>query len=431
VTAAAAVNGVAVSELGRGRVKHLGAVTAGPWVFVTGVGLATAGRDHLSADDTHPRWGRERGEREADLLFDRLEAVLADAGSSLPGVVRLDQYYRDPGVVDPYHVVRRRRFDGRIPPSTSVLQTGFLDRRALIDVSVIAIRNELLDELELTYAPELYVPSSSGYCTASKFGDWVFAAGAMASGETGIAPAARLQGGMVWGGTEAALETDFTLTQRIAPALETAGSSLENVVKAQVYVRGVDDIPAFNRVWRDVYGSETPATTVLPTSGFGIPDGRIEINVIATATDSELRGKSVQSERLESYEGHTAGVRAGNMLFISGLLAANRRGIVESAAEDARTPFFASSIEAQMEHILETADEVCAAAGTSLANVVRVQHFHTDLRDFYLAYCVWQRWLSDAPVPFSAIEVPGPMPVPECTVALDLWVHVPDQEVTG
>ncbi|MGH2966645.1 MAG: RidA family protein [Solirubrobacterales bacterium] len=427
-----AVERAAVTELGNGHVKHGGAVVAGPWVFVTGVGLSTASSGDTAAkagSDTHLRWGREQGEREADVIYDRLEAVLADVDSSLSGVVRLDQYYRNPRVVDPYHVVRRRRFDGRIPPSTSVLQAGFLHRNATIDVSAIAVKNRLRDDVELTYAPELYVPSSSGYCTASRVGDWVFGAGAMASGESGIAPAARLQGGMIWGGTEAALETDYILAQRIAPALETAGSSLDDVVKAQVYVRDIDDIPAFNRVWREFYDAETPATTVLPSSGFGIAEGRIEINVIATTKDSQLPRETVRSEDFASYEGHSAGVRVGDMLFISGLLAVDSKGIVESAVEDETTPYFASSIEAQMEHILRTAEGICTAAGTSLRNTVRAQQFHTDLHDFYPAYRVWQRRLPDTPIPFSGMQVPEPMPVAGCTVALDLWVHVPGNGV--
>jgi enamine deaminase RidA (YjgF/YER057c/UK114 family) len=425
----AAVDRAAVTELGRGRIRHSGAVTAGPWVLVTGVGLATAASNDTAArlvNKAHPRWGKERGEREAVLIYDRLETLLRDADSDLSAVVRLDQYYRDARVVDPYHVVRNRRFDGRIPPSTSVLQAGFLHRQATVDISAIAIRSQLLDDLELTYAPELYVPSSSGYCTASRIGDWVFAAGAMASAESGIAPAARLQGGMVWGGTEAALQTDFTLTQRLAPALEAAGSSLENVVKAQVYVADVDDIPAVNRAWRDVFHSGTPATTVLPASGFAIPEGRVEINLIATTEYAQLRRDVVHAERFASYEGHCAAVRAGDLLFVSGLSATDSSGIVASAAEDEAMPYFASSIEAQMEHILETADEICAAAGTSLDNVVRVQQFHTDLREFYPAYRTWQRHLPGTAIPFSGIEVPSPMPVPGCTVLLDLWVHIPD-----
>ena len=77
-----------------------------------------------------------------------------------------------------------------------------------------------------------------------------------------------------------------------------------------------------------------------------------------------------------------------------------------------------------MEYLLEVADQTCRAAGTSLANVVRIQQFHTDLRDFYLACKVWQRRLPDQPLPISAIAVPGPLLAHGCSVQLDLCVFV-------
>ena len=64
-------------------------------------------------------------------------------------------------------------------------------------------------------------------------------------------------------------------------------------------------------------------------------------------------------------------------------------------------------------------------AGTSLEHVVRIQQFHTDLREFYPTYQVWERYLPGRPLPFSAVQVPAPLPVPGCTVLLDLWVYAP------
>jgi len=38
---------------------------------------------------------------------------------------------------------------------------------------------------------------------------------------------------------------------------------------------------------------------------------------------------------------------------------------------------------------------------------------------------VLARRLDGQPVPFSAVEVPHPLPVPGCTVMLDIWVYAP------
>ena len=65
------------------------------------------------------------------------------------------------------------------------------------------------------------------------------------------------------------------------------------------------------------------------------------------------------------------------------------------------------------------------AAGTSLNNVVRVLQFHTDLAEFLPVYRVWERRLGGRPVPFSAVEVPAPLPLPGASVLIEAWVYAP------
>ena len=49
---------------------------------------------------------------------------------------------------------------------------------------------------------------------------------------------------------------------------------------------------------------------------------------------------------------------------------------------------------------------------------------HTDLNDFYPAYQAWQQHLPGQHLPYSAVEVPF-LPVPGCTVQLDLCIYAP------
>jgi enamine deaminase RidA (YjgF/YER057c/UK114 family) len=267
------------------------------------------------------------------------------------------------------------------------------------------------------------VPVDSGFAPAARAGELVFVAGAMANDDSGIAPAARLRSGSRWGGTQVSLETDYIIHRQLSQSLEPAGSSLERVVKAQVYVSDVDDIPAFNRSWRAVYGSSPPATTIVPVSGLAIVGGVVEINVLALAADATARPERVEAARPSSYDGHPAAVRAGDLLFISGLSATDEHGLAPPATD---VPYFGSSIETQMERILGEAEEICSAAGTSLRNVVRAQHFHADLGELYGAYGVWRHHFPDLPVPLSAVQVPAPLPVPGTSVIVDLWVYAPE-----
>ena len=72
--------------------------------------------------------------------------------------------------------------------------------------------------------------------------------------------------------------------------------------------------------------------------------------------------------------------------------------------------------------IIDNIAQLCEFAGTSLANVVRALLFFTDIREFYSVYKVWERRLGGSRLPFSAVEVPGPLPVPGATVMMEAWV---------
>ena len=118
-------------------------------------------------------------------------------------------------------------------------------------------------------------------------------------------------------------------------------------------------------------------------------------------------------------------MKAGDLLFMSGLMAIDRDGLVPHAAADPKQPYFSSAAEAQAEFIIGNIAKLCEAAGTSLRNVVRILQFHTDLAEFYPVYKVWERKLEGRPVPFSAIEVPSPLPVPGATVMIEAWAYAP------
>jgi enamine deaminase RidA (YjgF/YER057c/UK114 family) len=106
-------------------------------------------------------------------------------------------------------------------------------------------------------------------------------------------------------------------------------------------------------------------------------------------------------------------------------MAVDARGALATDVRiDPRQPWFGTPAELQMNRILEQAEAICRKAGTSLANTVRAQQFHTDLSGFHPAWRAWQKHLPGHYLPFSAIEVPA-LAVPGAVVMLDLWVYVP------
>jgi enamine deaminase RidA (YjgF/YER057c/UK114 family) len=395
-----------------GDLHYASGVRAGRWIFATG---------HKAmepvVDPAAPRFGLPKHKLEAQRIFSGLDDVLAAGGSGRRQVVRIDQYYTTPRAVDPYHEVRREFFAGHIPPSTSNLHRRFLLQGQDIEVQVIAVTGVEPTQHRPAHLP---VHATSGYSPVLTCGDFVFVAGqtaeALKTAEGPLDPEARMPAGHLWKGTPIKLETEFIINRKLKPALETVGNTLAEVVKAQVYLRDIEDIPAFNEVWTKHFGPRPPATSIITTAtpGFICEAGRIEINTISVRRGSQTRKDIIDADVRMPYAGQVQAVRAGELLFLSNLMAVDEKGALATRADADR----------QMDHILASAERICAVAGTSLDNVVRAQQFHTDLDEFGETWHAWQRHLVGRPLPFSAVEVPA-LGVPGATVMLDLWVYVP------
>ena len=77
-----------------------------------------------------------------------------------------------------------------------------------------------------------------------------------------------------------------------------------------------------------------------------------------------------------------------------------------------------------MRAILAAAGDIAQAAGTSLTNVTRANHFVGDLNVVFPALKIWQERLAGAPIPFGAVRTPA-MPIPGCNIVMDAWIHRP------
>jgi enamine deaminase RidA (YjgF/YER057c/UK114 family) len=423
-------------ELGPAKIRYARGVRAGPWIFATGqmaqdFAQQSGGIDPAVIDAASPHYGVPRHEKEAARIYDNITDVLRSGGAQIENVVRVDQYYVDHRAVDPYHVIRKSRLGTRIPPSTSIIVKNLLLPDAGMDAQAIALHPEAGAPEPLRHR-DLDGPATSGYSPALRAGGFVFIAGVMASAKPGepaprgIASAARVPDGSLWKGQPIKLEAEYVITEKLKPALALAGCTFEDVVKAQIYLTHADDAAAFNQVWNRHFGSSPAATSVIVCAdpGLGLADARLEINVIALAKSSGASKTPVCCAVDPPYAGHVVGVRAGDFLFLSGLMAADRNGILPEAKADPRQPHFHAGAGTQARAILRNAQVICAAAGASLQNVVRVQQFHTDLREFYSVYAAWQEVLPGHALPFSAVEVPA-MTVPGCSVLMDLWVYAP------
>ena len=69
-----------------------------------------------------------------------------------------------------------------------------------------------------------------------------------------------------------------------------------------------------------------------------------------------------------------------------------------------------------------TAVRQAARIRREVAGTRRVQALSADLDAAWRAF---QRRLPGLDLPLSAVQVPGPLPVPGCTLMADLWVYAP------
>lgn len=407
-------------------------VKAGDFVFVGGQ-IASDYRNGLAPEVDTPRAERNAivaGKLQSEYILNTTEAILKAAGSSLRHGVRIDQFVTRPDVASPYLEVRTRHIDPSIrPASTHIQLKEFLIPKATVTLQLIAVTETAAAKKEMIYIEEL--PKSpggpfKGAPHAAKAGEFVFVTGQVASDlKTGITAEARTNPAF-WYGSPIKMQTDIAI-KRCAKILEVAGSSLANVVKADVYLTHMADVYELDEVWQQHFPADPPARTVIPVVRLAPVDCLVEINMIAVTRGGGARKETIVAEGVHRPAlHHPHAIRAGDFVFVSGLYATDSwDGIAPQAAIHPEMPWFGSSGKGQMEHILGNLARICRAAGAHMDHVVWTQNFYTELRDFQPSLEAWERFFpKDPPASFVA-GVHGPHAVPDCSILVDAVALVP------
>jgi len=79
-------------------------------------------------------------EKQVEIAFDKVEAALEAAGSSLDNVVKVTTYITDSDLIDRARAVSRKRWKGMGPPSTMVIVSGLGLPGMFYEVDIIAVR---------------------------------------------------------------------------------------------------------------------------------------------------------------------------------------------------------------------------------------------------------------------------------------------------
>ena len=426
------VKHIAPIRIGQTDIMYAQGVRAGSWLFFTGheatdfesgIAAPVIGKPGL------PLGGVARYRREGDFLYDRFARLIGAEGGNLHHIVRVDQYYPRAECVNPYQRARKALLGDYVPPSTSVLMDELLVHGANMNVSMLAVLPGEGREPKAARAEGVPVPQHSGFIASLVSGDYVFVAGQMPNNDamTGLAPKAYRPPNAIWNGTDIRLQTEFLINDRLKPGLEAGGSSIKNAIKAQVYLTNINDLPEFMDVWNSHFGESPCALTVVATKGLALLESIIEINIFGVRDSGKIKKKIIDHKASSAMRLGPAAVQAGDLLCLSALLAADEQGAIPVARASTGLRYLGVPTQHQMRAILGAAEDICATGGTSLANVVRANHFVSDLNVVYPALRIWQEKLSGAPIPFGAVRTPQPMAVPGCDIILDMWAYRPNR----
>src|SRR3954468_20704922 len=170
----------------------------------------------------------------------------------------------------------------------------------------------------------------------------------------------------------------------ISATLKTAGSSLANAASVTVYLRNPADFAGMNEVYRGYWTKDPPARTtgMVPL----LNEGLVEVAVVAVPDGGE-RVAVNPSEWTGSPNPYSYGIKSGNTLFLSGLIARNGKD---------NSPI-KGNMATQTKAVLDNGAAVLKAAGFAYSDVVASRIYISDQAAFQDMNKVYQSYFPTDP----------------------------------
>ena len=213
-------------------------------------------------------------------------------------------------------------------------------------------------------------------------------------------------------------------------ALESAGGSLEKVLRVEVQLAAATDFHEFNLVWAEVFGDSPPARTavVVGDDDWVVPGCRLCINATAIAPESNLSRETIRTDDAPDpmpYEHVPQAVKAGPWVFPSALTACDFETGITVGKRLPRFPYYANDATAQANVVLDNVDAVLKAAGTDITNVVKSHLYEPDLLTFPDVDAVWAEKMPRPPT--RASMAVRDLLVPRAVFVANLLAVAPDE----
>jgi enamine deaminase RidA (YjgF/YER057c/UK114 family) len=209
--------------------------------------------------------------------------------------------------------------------------------------------------------------------------------------------------------------------RKIESTLNAAGTSLANCLKAQVHIAGAENFPDFLDVWNAHVGGSPAALTVTPAKAFSAAEIILSINYLLLKDGAERRKEIVRAD-IPEMASYSPAVRGGEFVFSPGLLPITREGTVAGLNQGDDFQGLCLRSQLQANTIYDHAEAIAKAAGTDMRNVVRIDYWVSDIREFPGVALAWAGRYGNAPHPFACVVTPR-LPAPGATVMAAFWFY--------
>lgn len=327
------------------------AMVAGGLVYVSGL-LGTGSDGQLVGPDVASQTRR---------ILDRMSEILTAAGSSLSQTVSVSVFLKNPADFEALNATYREYFRESPPVRTTVVAD--LLNGALVEIAAIAVPNGATREV---LHPAGWVKSPRPYSYIVRTDDLVFL--------SGLVSRRGADDSLVPGGI--AVQTK-TILDNATTLLTTAGVDLDDVVQSRVFI--TDDVvfDGMNDTYRTYFPKAPPARATAVARLMG-SDFLVEITLVATRGEKEVIGPVVSPSLPLS-----TAVRAGNRLFLSGVLGNTDDNMGDPAA--------------QTREVMARIGRTLTTAGLSFGDVADSTVYLTDLTQFAAMNGVYRESFPSAP----------------------------------
>ena len=370
---------------------------------------------------------------QASRMYENLDALFSEHGSDKSNLLFYSIYVRD---MRNFPVIVRTRsalFEGRVaPPSTASQVPGLLYPGALVYFDPVAMIPNPAQQLARSVLTARCLDQGplSNYELGTRVGAHTFYAGVVgAHPETGLivhganeltdAEWQRPAGGLAERRMREPVSAQtFTIYKLFRTMLEEHGLNFADLLKINIYLRSMADLPEMERLANEFFGTARPAAGIIAVESLARRDFLIEIEGIAASRGAvtRLAGNAgdwapyAQATRGDGliFVTATPGVRGADAVVVAGTgdLPGDAQGLVQRAIAGLRIELASQRAAAAQTYL--ALDRIRTALGrldSRLSNLLKITVYLRDMRDFAFVHAVARAMLADDPPAISVLAV--------------------------